>query len=66
MHTQWGPGGVGWELDSPEVGIPFIEQARALGVRNICIHKGLLFSGFPEEYGGAAPTSGAPPSSIPT
>jgi predicted TIM-barrel fold metal-dependent hydrolase len=45
---------VGWELDSPDVGIPFIEQARALGVHNICIHKGLLFSGFPEEYGRCA------------
>ena len=47
-YTQWGPDGVGWELDSPDVGIPFIEQARELGVRNICIHKGLLFPGFPE------------------
>jgi uncharacterized protein len=53
-YTQWGPQGVGWELDSPDVGIPFIEQARALGIRNICIHKGLLFSGFPEEYGRCA------------
>jgi hypothetical protein len=53
-YTQWGPDGVGWELDSPDVGIPFIEQARALGVRNICIHKGLLFPGFPEEYGRCA------------
>jgi hypothetical protein len=53
-YTQWGPDGVGWELDDPAVGIPFIEQARALGVRNICIHKGLLFAGFPEEYGRCA------------
>jgi uncharacterized protein len=53
-YTQWGPEGVGWELDSPDVGIPFIEQARALGVHNICIHKGLLFSGFPEEHGRCA------------
>ena len=53
-YTQWGPDGVGWELDSPEVGIPFLEQARALGVRNICIHKGLLFAGFPEQYGRCA------------
>jgi hypothetical protein len=53
-YTQWGPDGVGWELDSPDVGIPFIEQARALGVHNICIHKGLLFSGFPEEHGRCA------------
>jgi len=53
-YTQWGPDGVGWELDSPDIGIPFIEKARALGIRNICIHKGLLFSGFPEQYGRCA------------
>jgi hypothetical protein len=53
-YTQWGRDGVGWELDSPAVGIPFIERARALGVRNICIHKGLLFAGFPERYGRCA------------
>src|SRR6476469_2510358 len=33
-YTQWGPQGRGFELDSPEVGIPFIERARELGVRN--------------------------------
>jgi len=53
-YTQWGPDGRGFELDSPDVGIPFIERARQLGVRNICIHKGLLFSGFPEEFGRCA------------
>jgi hypothetical protein len=53
-YTQWGPQGVGWELDSPDVGMPFIEQARTLGIHNICIHKGLLFSGFPEQYGRCA------------
>ncbi len=53
-YTQWGPEGVGWELDSPDVGIPFIERARELGVRTICIHKGLLFPGFPEQYGRCA------------
>jgi uncharacterized protein len=53
-YTQWGPQGVGWELDSPNIGIPFIEQARELGIRNICIHKGLLLSRFPEQYGRCA------------
>jgi hypothetical protein len=53
-YTQWGPERVGWELDSPEVGIPFLEKARELGVRTVCIHKGLLFSGFPEEHGRCA------------
>ena len=53
-YTQWGPKGVGFELDSPDVGIPFIERARELGVRNICIHKGVFFSSFPKEFGRCA------------
>src|SRR5689334_16125019 len=53
-YTQCGPEGIGFELDSPDVGIPFIERARQLGVHNICIHKGLLFPGFPEEFGRGA------------
>jgi uncharacterized protein len=53
-YTQWGPDGAGWELDSPDVGIPFIEKARELGIRRVCIHKGLLFGGFPEEHGRCA------------
>jgi predicted TIM-barrel fold metal-dependent hydrolase len=50
-YTQWGPDGRGFELDSPDVGIPFIERARELGVRTICIHKGLFFGGFPKKFG---------------
>src|SRR5215475_10758654 len=50
-YTQWGPAGIGFELDSPDVGIPFIERARELGVRNICIHKGIFFAQFPQELG---------------
>jgi hypothetical protein len=53
-YTQWGPEGVGFELDSPDVGIPFIERARELGVRNICIHKGVFFPRFPKEFGRCA------------
>src|SRR4029078_10957019 len=53
-YTQWGPRGSGFELDSPDVGIPFIERARELGVRNICIHKGLFFPWLPEELGRCA------------
>ena len=59
VYTQWAPGGAGfgnkaegWWLDSEDVGIPFIEQARALGIRRICIHKGLPFPGFPLRYAG--------------
>jgi uncharacterized protein len=41
-YTQYGPGGKGYFL-SDEVGLRFIEKARALGVKVICIHKGLPF-----------------------
>jgi uncharacterized protein len=41
-YTQFGPGNRGfWLHDDP--GLAMIEKARALGVRNICIHKGLPF-----------------------
>jgi uncharacterized protein len=41
----------GYRLDDPAVGIPFIEKARELGVKNICAHKGLTLSGFDPFYG---------------
>jgi predicted TIM-barrel fold metal-dependent hydrolase len=41
-YTQWGPDGRGFFMHE-EPGIRFIEKARALGIRNICIHKGLPF-----------------------
>ena len=41
-YTQYGPDGKGYFLYD-DVGIRFIEKARALGVKNICIHKGLPF-----------------------
>ena len=41
-YTQYGPGGRGYFL-SDDVGARFIEKARALGVRVICVHKGLPF-----------------------
>src|SRR4051812_29643794 len=41
-YTQFGPQGKGYFL-SDDVGIRFIEKARALGVKNICVHKGLPF-----------------------
>jgi predicted TIM-barrel fold metal-dependent hydrolase len=41
-YTQWGPDGKGfWMTD--DAGIAFVEKARQVGVRNICIHKGLPF-----------------------
>ncbi len=46
-YTQYGPGGIGFFLhDDP--GIAMIERARRLGVRNICVHKGLPFG--PQSY----------------
>ncbi len=42
-YTQYGPGGKGFFLSDEDTGIPFIEKARKLGVRNICVHKGIPF-----------------------
>ena len=41
-YTQYGPGGKGYFL-SDDVGTRFIERARKLGVKVICVHKGLPF-----------------------
>jgi predicted TIM-barrel fold metal-dependent hydrolase len=46
-YTQYGPGGKGYFLHD-DAGIRFIEKARALGVKNICVHKGLPFG--PRSY----------------
>jgi predicted TIM-barrel fold metal-dependent hydrolase len=46
LYPPWGPKGEGYWLDDPAVGIPVIEQARSLGVRTICVHKGLPLPGF--------------------
>ena len=40
-YTQWGPDG-GFFLHD-DTGLKLIEKARALGVKNICVHKGLPF-----------------------
>jgi predicted TIM-barrel fold metal-dependent hydrolase len=48
-YTQYGPGGRGFFL-SDDIGIRFIEKARALGVKNICIHKGLPFGARSYEH----------------
>lgn len=41
-YTQWGPDRRGYFL-TDDLGLAFIEKARALGIKNICIHKGLPF-----------------------
>jgi predicted TIM-barrel fold metal-dependent hydrolase len=48
-YTQYGPGGRGYFL-SDEVGTRFIERARKLGVRVICVHKGLPFGSRSYEH----------------
>ena len=48
-YTQYGPGGRGYFL-TDEVGIRFVERARALGVKVICIHKGLPFGSRSYEH----------------
>lgn len=46
-YTQYGPDGVGFYLHE-DPGLAMIERARRLGVRNICVHKGLPFG--PQTY----------------
>lgn len=40
----------GWWLDDERVAYPALEYARELGVRNICLHKGLALGLFDEEH----------------
>jgi uncharacterized protein len=47
-YTQYGPDGRGFFLSDEDTGVPFIEKARQLGVRIICVHKGLPFG--PRSY----------------
>jgi hypothetical protein len=47
-YPEWGPTGAGWFMDDPKSGIPMIEKARELGVKIICMHKGILFPGWDE------------------
>lgn len=49
-YTQWGPDGQGFWLDDEEVGIPFLEKARQLGIRIIAVHKGLPFGAQSYEH----------------
>ena len=49
-YTQWGPNGRGYFLSDPDTGVPFIEKARSLSVKVICIHKGIPFGGRSYEH----------------
>jgi uncharacterized protein len=55
-YTQFGPkdGDAGFWLDDERYGLPFIERARKLGARNICVHKGLAFGPRGYEYSTSA------------
>ncbi len=53
VYPQWGPKGVGWWLDDPEIGIPFIEEVRKSGMKTICMHKGFAFPGNEPKYSSA-------------
>ena len=46
-YTQFGPGGRGYFL-SDEPGLAMIEKARTLGIKVVCVHKGLPFG--PQSY----------------
>ena len=52
-YTQWGIDGKGFFL-SDEIGTRFIEKARALNVKVICVHKGLPFGKQSYEHSHAA------------
>jgi uncharacterized protein len=49
-YTQYGPNGRGYRLDDERAGVPFVEKARALGVKVICVHKGFPLPGMQDEY----------------
>jgi hypothetical protein len=49
-YTQYGPQGRGFWLDDEETGIPFVEKARALGPRVVCVHKGFPIGGMTRSH----------------
>lgn len=54
VYTAWGPGGQGYRLDDPAIGLPVLERARQLGVNIICGHKGLPLLEFDRAHNGPA------------
>src|SRR5712692_11953533 len=46
VYTAWGPGGRGFDLDDPAIGLPVVQHAHDLGVRVMCGHKGLPLLNF--------------------
>src|SRR5262249_4965771 len=49
MYTGAELGEKAWFLDDEKVAYPFWERTRKLGVKNLCVHKGLPLSAFNEK-----------------
>ena len=49
MYTGAEIGEKAWRMDDEAVAYPFWEKTRALGVKNLCVHKGLPLGAFNEE-----------------
>ncbi|CAN5910440.1 hypothetical protein BH23PLA1_BH23PLA1_39340 [soil metagenome] len=49
MYTGAEIGEKAWFLDDEEVAYPFWERTQALGVKNLCVHKGLPLGAFNEK-----------------
>ena len=45
-----GAGGVGWWMDDEKIAYPAYEYSRRIGVKNICVHKGLPLPGWDLEH----------------
>jgi predicted TIM-barrel fold metal-dependent hydrolase len=52
VYTAWGPGRQGFSMLDPAIGIPVVEQARSLGVKVLCAHKGLPLVEFDRRFNG--------------
>ncbi|NNM01333.1 MAG: amidohydrolase family protein, partial [Gammaproteobacteria bacterium] len=55
LYPQWGPDGVGFLMDDPELGLPFLERVRELKVPIVAAHRGLSLSFFRDELESALP-----------
>jgi predicted TIM-barrel fold metal-dependent hydrolase len=49
MYTGAEIGEKAWFLDDEKVAYPFWERTKALGIKNLCVHKGLPLSAFNEK-----------------
>ena len=49
-YTGWGPGGQGYRLDDPAIGLRVLDHAQSLGIRVFCAHKGLRLQGLNESF----------------